>query len=111
MNRRTKKLQFSARARKEIYQRDGRSCLFCRLSYRMPEGDTYGNHIFETMHIVSRAHGGLGIAENGIIGCKYHHNMLDSGPHETREEMQELIGAYMRGKYPGWSREKLEYRK
>ena len=113
MNQRTRKLQFSAKARKEIYERDSRSCLFCRIRYHPPRSYDAGQetHVFETMHIVSRAHGGLGIPQNGIIGCKYHHRMLDSGPKETRDEMQGYIEAYMKQKYTGWNREGLEYRK
>lgn len=113
MSQRTKKLKFSAKARKEIYERDGRSCLFCRIRYHLPRPHEagYETHIFETMHIVSRAHGGLGIPQNGLIGCKYHHRMLDSGPKETREEMQGIIETYMKQKYTGWDRKGLEYEK
>lgn len=114
MNKRTKTLQFSTKARKEIYARDGARCLFCDANYRMCEsrfGGIMDCHIYETMHIVSRAHGGLGIAQNGVIGCKYHHRMLDGGSKAVRTEMQWMIDGYMKTKYPGWSREKLVYRK
>lgn len=114
MNQRTRKLQFSAKARREIYERDGESCLFCRIRYhpkRAFDAGGYETRIYETMHIVSRAHGGLGIPQNGIIGCKYHHRMLDSGPKETRSEMQAIIEGYMKEKYPGWNREELRFRK
>lgn len=114
MNRRTRALQFSTKARKEIYARDGARCLFCDANYRMCEkrfGNILDCHIYETMHIVARSHGGIGIAQNGIIGCRYHHRMLDGGARKVREEMQQMIETYMKTKYPGWSREKLVYRK
>lgn len=114
MNRSTRKLQFSQKARKEIYERDGMACYFCMIRYRMPaayEAGGYETRIMETMHIVSRSHGGMGIAENGMLGCKYHHRMLDAGAAEIRKEMQDLIGRYMKQKYPGWDRERLVFRK
>ena len=114
MNRRTRKLQVTASARKEIYERDGRRCLFCRIRYRMPanwQDHRYELSVFETMHIVPRSRGGLGIAKNGLIGCRYHHRLLDDGPKETREEMQEIISLYMGRCYPGWNREDLTYQK
>ncbi len=111
MSRRSRQLQFSAKARKEIYDRDGRSCIFCRMGYRNQGHFAGGTGVYETMHIVSRAHGGLGVARNGIVGCKYHHTLLDSGPKETRDEMQTIIENYMKSKYPGWNRDQLIYRK
>lgn len=114
MNKRTKALQFTAKARKEIYARDGTRCLFCMIQYRMPAAwrtYLYEMSIMETMHIIPRSKGGLGIAQNGMIGCKYHHRMLDEGPRETRKEMQEIISGYMAGKYPGWNRDSLVYQK
>ena len=55
--------------------------------------------IKETMHFVPRSAGGLGVEQNGAIGCKYHHEMLD------------FFEKYLRGKYPGWNREALIYKK
>ena len=31
------------------------------------------------MHIVNKSQGGLGIEQNGVLGCRYHHGLLDNG--------------------------------
>ena len=112
MNRAARKRQFDKKARKEIYERDGQwgnPCLFCRRNYRREKADPFATSIFETMHIVSRAQGGLGIAQNGIIGCKYHHRMFDQS--ENRKDMLEIIRNYMKFIYEDWDIEHLSYSK
>lgn len=110
MHSRTRKLQFSAKERKRIIERDGSRCIFCEMGY-LPGGNEFLLSIKEIMHFVPRSAGGLGIAENGAVGCKYHHMMLDNGSRGERQEMLALFEKYLKAKYPGWDREGLVYKK
>lgn len=78
----------------------------------MPESkDELGLQIADIMHVVPRSAGGLGIARNGILGCRYHHQILDNGSQGLREEMMDMIKDYLRQKYPGWNEEEVTYNK
>jgi predicted restriction endonuclease len=63
------------------------------------------------MHYIPRSHNGLGIAENGVLGCRYHHEMMDNGNTGRREEMLEIMRGYLKSKYQNWDSEKLVYSK
>ena len=67
--------------------------------------------IQQIMHIVPRSQGGLGVEQNGVLGCQHHHSMLDNGNDGCREEMMQYIEMYMKDKYPGWNRKALIYKK
>lgn len=67
--------------------------------------------ILETMHYLPRSQGGLGIAENAALGCKYHHQMLDNGSGGRRAEMLALMAEYLKGFYPDWQETDLRYAK
>lgn len=108
MSKRSRACEFSQKERKEIYERDC-GCIFCRKNYRMERADAYTTGIFETMHYIPRSQGGLGIARNGAIGCKYHHMLLDNSEH--RAAMKEIFRAYLNGMYPDWNEEDLVYDK
>ena len=109
-SKRTRACEFSHKAREEIYTRD-RGCIFCRMGYMM-EGAFPGDlTIFETMHYISRSQGGLGIAKNGAIGCKWHHMMLDHGNKGNRDEMQQLFRDYLKDNYRDWDEKDLVYSK
>lgn len=99
--------EFSPKARKEIYERD-KGCIFCKIGYMMrPEA----GYILETMHYIPRSQNGLGIPQNGALGCKYHHTMLDNGCQGLREEMKEIFRDYLKEHYSDWTEEKLVYTK
>ena len=108
MSRRSKACEFSTLAREVIKNRDG-GCIFCQMKYHMPAEDDYGKHIFGIMHYIPRSAGGLGIEQNGAIGCQYHHSMLDNGKEGLRPEMLGLFSEYLKQHYPGWSEETLRY--
>lgn len=108
MSKRSKACEFSRKERMLIYERDT-GCLFCQRRYRMERADSYALSIFETMHYIPRSQGGLGIAKNGAIGCKYHHMMLDNSEH--RAEMKEIFKAYLKRMYRDWNEEDLVYHK
>lgn len=63
------------------------------------------------MHYIPRSKNGLGIAQNGAVGCQYHHNMLDNGNEGNREEMLAMFRKYLKAHYPNWDEKKLVYSK
>ena len=77
----------------------------------MPPAPRYEQQIHDIMHIVNKSQGGLGIEENGVLGCRYHHNRLDNGNQGLREQMQEFIESYMKDLYSDWDRSKLVFDK
>lgn len=110
-SKRTRKTEFSQKERKRIYSRDG-GCIFCQMGYCPGmEADRYGRSVIETMHYIPRSQGGLGIAENAALGCKYHHMMLDNGSGGRRQEMRALMAEHLRRCYPEWQEDKLYYAK
>ena len=65
----------------------------------------------DIMHIVPKSQGGLGIEQNGVLGCRYHHTLMDNGNEDLRGVMFEYIEKYMQNLYPGWNKENLVYHK
>jgi predicted restriction endonuclease len=107
MNKRAKACDFTPKIKAEIKVRD-KGCLFCRMHYRMST-HLYDHTGSECMHVINRSQGGLGVLENGIEGCIYHHRMLDNGLHS--EEMRNIAEDYIKSLYPGWTRESVTYNK
>ena len=92
--------------KKEVWERDNHCCIFC--------GNSYG--AMPNAHYISRANGGLGIAQNIVTACasltkSNCHYLLDNGPKEDREIMREQAKMYLKSKYPDWDESKLTYRK
>lgn len=113
MKNRTKnnmKYQFNRETRKIICERDGR-CIFCSRGYHMENRDAMLYGIADIMHYRNKSAGGLGIPENGALGCRYHHNLLDNGSKGLREEMLGIFRDHLQQKYPGWDERKLVYNK
>lgn len=107
MHKLTKACRFNERTRNKIIKRDG-GCIFCRIGYNMPPDPQRATDI---MHIVNRSQCGLGIEQNGVFGCRYHHELLDNGNQGLRQEMLGYIESYMKRIYPEWNKEDLVYRK
>lgn len=105
MGKRSKACEFSAEVRHRIWERD-HGCIFCRLGYK-PSSEAGGYP--QVMHYVARSHGGLGVEQNGALGCAYHHQMLDNGLYH--DEMQKLFREYLEEHYPGWNESELTYDK
>ena len=109
----TKLLQFSKSTREAIYKRDNYSCLFCRSGYHIV-GKNLSSiefNIFDAMHFINKSQMGLGIEENGVCGCRYHHSLLDNGNKGLRQEMLSITEEYLKSLYPDWDKEKLVYKK
>ena len=107
-SKRTKATSFSKNTVAIIMQRDRYQCLFCRLG---KYGKSECNWIQDIMHYVNRSAGGLGIEQNGVVGCRYHHSLLDNGNKGYRKEMLADMKAYLQEQYPDWNEEELYYKK
>lgn len=88
-------------------ERDG-GCIFCNIQWHMPKEPMPPTDI---MHIVAKSQGGLGIEENGVLGCRYHHTLMDNGNEGVRGEMLAYIERYMKALYPDWDKKNLLYKK
>ena len=104
-----RQMEFTEKARKAIHKRDQESCFFCQRGYHMENACRYGG--LQIMHVVPRSQLGLGIEQNGVLGCIGHHGMMDNGNRGLRNEMQAMLEDYMQDIYPGWSREAVTYSK
>lgn len=94
---RTKALEIAPDVKDAVYSRDNGRCIIC------------GQAGQPNAHYISRAHGGLGIEENIVTLCSVCHRLYDQS--EWRERLGKIIGAYLRGHYPGWDEKNLTYRK
>ena len=110
MHKRTKALQFDGKTRRTIEDRD-QGCIFCRMGYHMQAASELEYQILDTMHIVPKSQGGLGVEKNGVLGCRYHHTLLDNGNKGLRSTMMQYIETYMKDKYQGWDKSDLIYHK
>lgn len=103
MKKRTASLQFSEKSRKEIIKRD-QGCIFCKKMYFAPRD----NQVYDLAHVVNKSQGGLGIPENGVLACRYHHYAMDNGP---MPELRTVAEKYLKSIYPGWSKSMVTYSK
>ena len=109
-HKKTRATEFSDKVRKIIKERDG-GCIFCEMGYHMEKAIGIDTKVFSIMHYIPRGQNGLGIEENGAVGCQYHHDMLDNGNEGRREEMLGMFREYLMQMYDGWNEEDLKYDK
>lgn len=107
-SKRAKACEFSQDTITAIMQRDNYKCLFCRLQ---KFGKSECDWIQDIMHYVNKSAGGLGIPQNGVLGCRYHHSLLDNGNKGYRQEMLQDMKEYLQSIYPDWKEEDLYYKK
>ena len=93
---------FTKEVAERVFERDGQQCLFCRLGYHMECKSEMLLEIPDIMHYINKSQGGLGIEENGVTGCRYHHGLLD---------MLGMMKEHLREHYPDWDESKLVYNK
>ena len=89
-----------------VWERDGGCCVVCGSRY----------NVMPNAHYVPRSRGGLGIEENVVTLCtnlteNQCHYKFDYGTAEERSAIGKKISKYLRSHYPGWSEDKLVYRK
>lgn len=113
MKKRTKKLQISIKIAEKVGERDNYTCLFCKNGYHIDNQNLSNLEflIHDIAHFIPRSQGGLGIEENLIVLCRYHHHMLDNGNNGLRNEMLDIIEKYLKTQYTDWEKERLAYRK
>lgn len=85
------------KARQAVYERDNHKCIIC------------GCNMVEVAHYIPRSRGGMGIPENLVCLCKYHHMEFDNG--YLHEEIKAFIEDYFTSYYPEWDKDKLIYSK
>jgi hypothetical protein len=107
MHKRTKLLAFSQNTATAILQRD-KGCLFCKMGIYMDGALSIDLAVHDIMHIVNKSQGGLGVLENGVEGCRWHHNHMDNGKYP---ELREIAEDYLKSLYPGWTKESVTYQK
>jgi predicted restriction endonuclease len=110
MNKRTKALQFSKATIQQIIERD-EECFFCRQGYHLIAPGVFAYAAHDPMHVVNKSQGGLGVLQNGVLGCRYHHSLLDNGNKGLRKEMEQMLMDYLKTLYPGWTEESVTYNK
>lgn len=81
------------------------------MGYKTQGGTWLGKEIKSIMHYIPRSKGGLGIPQNGAVGCQYHHEMMDNGNTGNRDEMLEIFKAHLQQHYPDWNEKDLVYNK
>lgn len=94
--------EFSPEERKIIYERDSRRCIYCGSTSFLGAA-----HIF-----VSRAQGGKGCRENGVLLCQLDHQRLDQGKDTNkRNRIQNHCEKYLHNIYGDINIEEFKYNK
>lgn len=96
-HKRTKATAIPGRVKWEVWERDGHCCIICG-----QPGDP-------VCHVVNRSQAGLGIKENIVTLCTYHHMEMDNG--KNGKALRERAIEYLKSHYPGWERDKVIYHK
>lgn len=109
-SRRTKATTFSNETKMKIVERD-QGCIFCKHGLYPNEKDIWDKNIMDIAHIINKSQGGLGIEQNGVQSCRYHHHLLDNGNQGLREMLLSFAKEYLKRKYPDWNDEDLIYKK
>lgn len=110
-SKRTETVQFSQKTKEKIYYRDNMQCIFCSMGYCNECKSGMLLQIKDIMHFIPKSQGGKGIEQNGAVGCRYHHDLMDNGDKGLREDMLKKFEAYLRSIYPDWNKKNLFYKK
>lgn len=105
-SKRTKATDISQKVKEIVWERDNGRCVVC--------GNRW--NVMPNAHILSRAHGGLGIETNIVTLCSNFttnkcHYKFDNGTKKERQEILEKITRYMKLKYKGWDIKDQQYKK
>ena len=111
MGKVSKRLEFSTKTRQRIMDRDRNKCIFCEMGYHMESTTEMGYMLDGIMHYIPRSQSGLGIEQNGAMGCHYHHQLMDNGNKGLRPEMREMMKNYLKRHYKDWNEEDLIFNK
>lgn len=97
MHDRTRACNISQRTKIIVFQRDHGQCIFCNQK-GLPEA-----------HVISRAHGGLGVPQNIVTICRHCHDWMDNTT--VRDQMVSFAKQYLQRKYPNWAPSQVTYDK
>lgn len=104
--KRSKATDIPMSVKKIVWERDNHCCVVCGCNY----------NVMPNAHILSRAHGGLGIETNIVTLCTRFgygdcHYKYDNGTKEEREKIYKIIETYMKSKYKNWNINDQKYKK
>ena len=105
-SKRCKEVDIPMSIKKRVWERDKHRCIICGSYQAMPNA-----------HILSRAHGGLGIETNIITLCTNFsplkcHYRFDNGTEKEHDEILKKITIYMKKIYgDSWSIDNQRYKK
>lgn len=105
--KRSKATDIPNKVKKIVWERDNHCCVVC--------GNNY--NVMPNAHIVSRAHGGLGIETNVVTLCtnltrNKCHDKYDNGTREEKEIIDKIITNYMKSIYgKDWAKENQKYKR
>lgn len=90
----------SQKVKNEVWERDNHRCIFCNTEVSVSCANA---------HVISRAHGGLGIVQNIVTACPKCHHELDNGKNR-RLYLAQLV-LYMQKLYGDNWRDNVIYNK
>ena len=96
-SKRSKACHFDKRTRQKVIERD-KGCIFCGTVNSLT-----------VAHYISKAHGGLGIVQNGVVACLMCHRRLDQST--ARKHLLREVRAYLDQLYPDFPDEDRVYKK
>ena len=97
MPTRTKMCAIAPQVKRAVRERDKGLCIFC------------GRPGDPVAHVISRAHGGLGVEQNIITACFECHRRMDQTT--NRKWMVQKAKEYLKGFYPDWTEDKVTFDK
>lgn len=100
-SKRAKAVEFSAKTRKIIKERDGYQCICCGSS-----------SMLSIAHMIPRSKGGLGIEQNGALLCAECHFIADQGrDYGERYRINQALRNHLQELYPDFKDQDRVYRK
>lgn len=106
-SKRSKATDISVSVKRKVWERDKGQCVFCHNDF----------NVMPNAHIISRAHGGLGIETNVVTLCtdltkNKCHSKFDNGTKEEKEKILSIIIKHMKSIYgDDWNLENQIYKK
>lgn len=107
MRDRTKALSIPIQVKRTVAERDSVEGWPCCILCGRP-APTNAPYAFSCAHYISRAQGGLGIAENTLTLCPRCHREYDG---TERKVLRPVLARYLREHHKDWNEEKLTYRR
>lgn len=96
-SKRSKATDISPSVKKAVAERDFGCCIFCGKA-GLPEA-----------HVISRAHGGLGVEKNIVTVCRSCHDKMDNS--KMRGQYIGFAKSYLTSIYPGWDEKDVTFNK